>query len=103
MACLADKIKLNREQDRRARFNDEQVKEMRDLYAKGYTQRAIAEIFGTRQSTVCYIVSQKAHNHLAEYRRGNPPKLRTREESREYMRDLRNYKKNFIEKGGEQG
>ena len=100
MPCKADKMKLNRKQDRRARFSDEQVKEMRDLYTKGYTQKAIAEIFGARQSTVCYIVSDKAHQHLAEYRKENPPKRRTKEEACKYIRDLRTYKKKLIEKGG---
>ena len=92
MACKVDAIKLNRNQDRRAKFTDEQVKEMRKMYAKGYTQKAIAELFKANQSTVCYIVSEKAHNHLAEYRKVNPPKRRTTEEAREYMRDLRRYK-----------
>ncbi len=99
MAMPCDKIKLNRKQDRRARFTDEEVKEMRELYAKGWTQKVIAELFGTCQSTVGYIVSEKAHQHLAEYRKANPPKRRTTEESKIYMRDLRNYKKTLL-KGG---
>ena len=92
-----DKMRLNREQDRRARFTDEQVKEMRRLYAEGYTQKAIAEIFESPQSTVCYIVSDKAHQNLARYRKLNPPKRRTTEESRNYMRDLRKYKKSLFD------
>lgn len=102
MPCKEDKIRLNREQDRRAKFTDEQVKKMRDLYKKGYTQKAIAEIFGARQNTVCYIVNHKARNHLAEYRRENPSKRRTKEEACKYMRDLRTYKKRLVEKGGVQ-
>lgn len=99
MPCPCDKIKLNRKQDRRARFTDEQVEEMRELYAKGYTQKVIAELYGTHQSTVGYIVSEKAHEHLAEYRKANPPKRRTTEESKIYMRDLRKYKRELM-KGG---
>lgn len=102
MPSMVDKVRLNRKQDRRAKFTDEQVKEMRDLYAKGYTQKAIAEIFRTRQSTVCYIVSDNAHNHLAEYRQYNPSKRRTKEEACKYMRELRNYKKKLIEKEGDE-
>lgn len=92
MPCKVDKIKLNRNQDRRARVTGEQVKEMRELYEKGYTQKAIAEIFGVCRSTVCYIVSEKAHKRLAEYRKHNHPKRRTTEEAREYARNLRSYK-----------
>lgn len=66
MPSITDKIRLNRKQDRRARFTDEEVNEMRELYAKGWTQKVIAEHFGTHQSTVGYIVSEKAHEHLAE-------------------------------------
>ena len=92
MACKADRIRLNRSQDRRAKFTDEQVAEMRNLYAKGWTQKAIAELYGTHQSTVSYIVSELAHENLAKYRKENPPKRRTREEAKLYMRDLRKYK-----------
>lgn len=99
--CKVDKIRLNREQDRRTKFTDEQVNKMRKLYSKRYTQKEIAKMFNTRQNTVCYIVSDKAHRHLAVYRQDNPPKRRTKEESCTYMRDLRNYKKNLLEKGGE--
>lgn len=101
MPCKEDKIQLNREQDRRAKFTDEQVKKMRELYLKGYTQKAIAEIFECSQSAVCYIVSEMAHKTLAEYRKINPPKRRTREEACKYMRELRNYKKRLVEKGAE--
>lgn len=93
MPSPIDKIRLSRKQDRRSKFTDEQVKEMRDLYAAGYTQKAIADLFGTHQSTVGYIVSEKAHQHLAEYRKINPPKRRTREEQTVYMRELRKYKR----------
>ena len=92
MPSKVDKIKLTRKQDRRAKFDDKQVKEIRELYAKGYTQKAIAEIYKTNQSTICYIVSDKAHQHLAAYRKTNPPKRRTKEEARNYQRNLRSYK-----------
>lgn len=92
MPCKSDKIRLNRSQDRRAKFTDEQVAEMRNLYAKGWTQKAIAELYETHQSTVSYIVSELAHENLAKYRKENPPKRRTREEAKLYMRDLRKYK-----------
>ena len=92
MACKVDKIKLNRSQDRRAKFTDEQVAEMRNLYTKGCTQKAIAELYGTHQSTVSYIVSELAHENLAKYRKEHPPKRRTKEKMRLYMRDLRSYK-----------
>lgn len=101
MACPCDKIKLNRKQDRRARFTDEEVNEMRELYAKGWTQKVIAEHYGTHQSTVGYIVSEKARKHLAEYRKVNPPKRRTKEEAKVYMRDLRKYKRDLIKGGAE--
>lgn len=42
MPSITDKIRLNRKQDRRARFTDEEVNEMRELYAKGWTQKVIA-------------------------------------------------------------
>ena len=99
MPSIVDKIRLNRNQDRRARFTGEEVQEMRELYEKGWTQKAIAELFGTRQSTVCYIVSEKSHEHLAEYRKANPPKRRTTEEAKLYMRDLRKYKKELLNEG----
>lgn len=92
MPSKAYKIKLSREQDRRAKVTDEQVKEIRDLYAKGATQKGIAEIYHLSQSAVSYIVSEKAHENLRKYRQINPPKRRTKEEAATYMRDLRNYK-----------
>lgn len=92
MPSKSDKIKLTRAQDRRAKATDEQVKEMRELYAKGATQKAIAEKYGLSRQTVCYIVNEKAHANLAEYRKKNPPKRRTKKEAAAYMRDLRKYK-----------
>lgn len=97
MPSKVDKIKLTRKQDRRAKFDEEQVKEIRELYAKGYTQKAIAEIYGTNQSTISYIVSEKAHQHLAEYRKVNPPKRRTKAEARNYQKELRAYKAKILD------
>lgn len=99
MPSKTDKIKLNRQQDRRARFTDAQVKKMRELYEQGYTQKVIAELFNASQSTVAYIVSEKARKHLAEYRKTNPPKRRTREEARLYKRNLRAYKRGLFKEG----
>lgn len=96
MASPIDKVRLTRKQDRRARFDDEQVKEMRELYAQGWTQKAIAERYGANQSTVCYIVSEYARDGLAKYRKINPPKRRTKEEACGYMRNLRQYKKDLL-------
>lgn len=101
MPSAIDKIKLNRKQDRRARFTDEEVNEMRELYAKGWTQKAIAEQYGTHQSTVGYIVSENSHKHLAEYRKTNPPKRRTKDEAKVYMRELRKYKRTLLKGGAE--
>lgn len=98
MPSKADKIKLSRQQDRRTKFTDKQIEEMRELYANGSMQKAIAEVFECSQSTVCYIVSETAHKNLAEYRKINPPKRRTTEEAREYMKNLRKYKKAIMNK-----
>ena len=98
MPSVVDKIKLSREQDRRVRFNDDEITEIRELYASGLSQKAIAEIYGTCQSTISYIVSDKVREHLAEYRKVNPPKRRTKEEAREYMVGLRKYKKKILQK-----
>lgn len=101
MPSKFDRIKLNREQDRRARFTNEQVTEMREMYSKGYTQKAIAEIFKTKQCTVCYIVSDKARQHLSEYKKENPSKRQTKDERNKYLRELRQYKKSLVLKGGD--
>lgn len=94
-----DGIKLTRAQDRRAKVTDKEVTEMRSLYAKGTTQKAIAEMFHISQSAVSYIVSEKAHEHLREYRQINKPKRRTKEEAALYSRELRKYKKEILENG----
>ena len=101
MPSKAYKTKLTRAQDRRAKATDEQVKEMRELYAKGATQKAIAEKYGLSPQTVCYIVNEKAHENLAKYRKIHPPKRRSKEEMAAYMCDLRKYKMNiYKEKNG---
>ena len=101
MASPIDKFNLNRAQSRRAKATDEDVAEMRRLYSKGLTQKAIAEMFNMSQSAVSYIVSLKARENLKKYRQKNPPKKRTREEAALYMRDLRKYKRDLIKGGGE--
>lgn len=98
MPSKYDKVRLNRMQDRRSKVTDEQVLKMRKLYEAGTTQKAIATMYGISQSAVCYIVSQKAREHLKEYRKSNPPKRRTAEEMRIYVKDLRKYKKEIAKK-----
>lgn len=93
-----DKIKLTREQDRRAKTSKEDVKKMRDLYEKGISQKNIAKEFNVSQSCVSYIVSDIASKNLKEYRKNNPPKNRTKEEARQYARELRAYKKCLLNK-----
>ena len=68
MPSMVDKVRLNRKQDRRAKFTDEQVKEMRDLYAKGYTQKAIAEISECEDEVVIITCGRKARDFFT--RRG---------------------------------
>lgn len=96
MPSPVDRIKLTRAQDRRAKATDEEVAEMRSLYARGTTQKAIAEMFNISKSAVSYIVSDKSHEHLREYRQINKPKKRTKEESALYSRELRKYKKEIL-------
>lgn len=96
MPSPVDSLNLNRAQSRRAKATDEDVAEMRRLYSKGITQKAIAEMFNMSQSAVSYIVSPKARETLRKYRQRNPPKRRTKEEAALYMRDLRKYKKDIL-------
>lgn len=99
MPSPVDSLKLNRTQDRRAKATEEEVAEMKNLYDKGATQKAIAEMFNMSQSAVSYIVSHKARENLRKYRQKNPPKRRTKEEAALYMRDLRKYKKEILKNG----
>ena len=96
MPSPVDSLNLNRAQSRRAKATDEDVAEMRRLYSKGITQKAIAEMFNMSQSAVSYIVSSKSRETLRKYRQKNPPKRRTKEEAALYMRDLRKYKKDIL-------
>lgn len=98
MPSKIDTYKLPRKHDRRCRTSDEDVIMMRQLYTAGITQKAIADAFGISQSAVSYAVSDVAKANLAEYRRRNPSKRRTKEEARDYARSLRAYKKDLIEK-----
>ena len=96
MPSPVDALNLSRAQSRRAKASDEDVAEMRRLYSKGLTQKAIAEMFNMSQSAVSYIVSPKARENLRKYRQKKPPKRRTKEEAALYMRDLRKYKKDIL-------
>ena len=98
MPSPTDKIRLTREQDRRSKVTEEQRRKMRALYAEGIPQYVIAKKYGISQSAVSYIVSPKAHENLRKYRQINPPKRRSKEEARDYMRSLRDYKKQLYEK-----
>lgn len=98
MPSKIDAYKLSRKHDRRCKTSDEDVAEMRQLYWKeGLTQKTIADIFGISQSAVSYVVSPNAKAGLADYRKRNPSKRRTKEESRDYARALRAYKRELIE------
>lgn len=96
MPSKVDKLLLTRSQDRRAKLSDEQVEKIKELYSEGYTQKEIGKKFGVCQSTIGYIVSKKSKETLRNYRLENPPKRRTKEEAKLYMRDLRKYKKEII-------
>lgn len=96
MPSKVDKYRLSRKNDRRCRATDDDVQSMRELYCGGITQKTIADIFGVSQSTVSYIVSSQARANLAEYRKINPPKRRTKEEARDYARELRSYKRGLV-------
>lgn len=97
MQCKYEKLKLTRAQDRRAKATDEQVREMRELYENGMTQREIAQKYGLGRSTVCYIVSDRARENLAKYMKIHPRRRRTKKEAAEYMRELRSYKKSLYQ------
>ena len=103
MTSGVDKYKLPGKYDRRRRTSDEERESMKRMYAVGISQRRIAEIFGVCQSTVLYIVSKKARDNLAAYRKANPQKRRTSEEMRDYMRDLRSYKRGVRVREREEG
>ena len=98
MPSKVDKILLSRFQDRRCKLTDEQVEEIKELYLVGYTQKEIGRKFGVCQSTIGYIVSKKSKETLRNYRLVNPQKRRSKEEAKLYMRNLRKYKNEIIEK-----
>lgn len=100
MPSKIDTYKLPRKHDRRCKTSDEDVIQMKQLYLAGLTQKTIADIFGVSQSAVSYAVSDTAKENLANYRKRNPSKRRTKEEARDYARSLRAYKKDLIEKEG---
>ena len=98
MPSKIDKLSLTRSQDRRCKLSDEQVERIKELYLEGYTQKEMGTKFGVCQSTIGYIVSNKSKETLRNYRLENPPKRRTKEEAKLYMRDLRQYKKEIERK-----
>ena len=103
MPSPVDKIRLTREQDRRAKVTEAQCEEMCALWNEGMLQREIAEKYGMSQSAVSYIVSRQARENLRKYRRKNPPRRRTRQQANEYLRDLRSYKKQILKEKQENG
>lgn len=102
MPTKIDKYKLPREHDRRCKTSEEDVNKMKELYYLGFSQKIIADAFGISQSAVSYAVSDRAKANLAEYRRFNPPRRRTKEEARDYAKSLRAYKKKLLEQDGEE-
>lgn len=102
MPTKIDLYKLSRKDDRRCKTSEEEVNKMKELYYMGFSQKSIADIFGISQSAVSYAVSEKAKAGLAEYRRRNPPKRRTKEEAGKYSGSLREYKRKLIEKEKEE-
>ena len=102
MPSKIDAYKLSRKHDRRCKTSEEDVIKMKELYFMGFTQQTIADVFEISKSAVSYAVSDKAKAGLAEYRRRNPSKCRTKEESRDYQRALRAYKRELIEKEKEE-
>lgn len=98
MPTKIDAYKLSRKYDRRCKTSEEDVNKMKELYHMGFSQKTIADIFEISQSTVSYAVSDRAKTGRANYRKRNPSKRRTKEESREYTRALRAYKRELIEK-----
>ena len=101
MPSPIDKYKLPRKHDRRCKTTEEEVIKMQELYFMGFSQKVIADTFGLSQSAVSYAVSDKARANLANYRRWNPPKKRTKDEARAYSKDLRARKRELIESENE--
>ena len=48
-----------------ARLTEEAIRTIRTLSARGYSQRSIADKFGTPQSNVCRIIHRLAWRHIA--------------------------------------
>ena len=97
MPSKIDKYKLSRTHDRRCKTSEEEVIKIQELYYLGFSQKVIADTFGISQSTVSYLVNERAKANLADYRRWNPPKRRTKDEARQYSKALREYKKKLME------
>jgi hypothetical protein len=47
-----------------ARVDEDQVCEIRSLYAKGYTQQALAEMYGVARQTISKYVNHKRFKHV---------------------------------------
>jgi transposase len=96
MPCKVDKIALTREQDHRYKTTKADCEEMRKLAEQGFTRQEIAQRFGVSHTTVTYIVNARAREKQREYKKKNPNKSRPREEHTEYMRSLRERKKELL-------
>lgn len=88
MPPRVDKVRLTREQKYTAKLTEAQVDEVRRMYSEGYTQKALGEMFGVRQSTICFIVNEGARQNLLAHARRARRKNRTTEENTAYMRSL---------------
>lgn len=54
------------ERNGNAKVTAEQVREIRAMYARGTTQRAIADVFGVKEPTIQSIVTYKSWRHVEE-------------------------------------
>lgn len=71
MADMADKAR-----GRRSSFSDEQIRDMRESYAKGESQRSLGQRYGISQAMAHYIVSGKrAINLPVPSYEGRPPQV----------------------------
>ena len=98
MASKFDSIRLTREQDRRYKLSEEQIAEMRRLYADGVNGPELSRRFGVSANCVYYHVNDdrkaKARASMKEYNLVRPP--RPRAERTAYARELRSYKRKLL-------
>lgn len=95
MISKIDRVRLTREQDRRAKLTEEEVAEARRLYAAGESKAKIARTFHVSPSCVDCLVDEEARRRKLEYMREygkRRPKKDTAVRTA-YMRDLRAYKR----------